>query len=155
MQDQELRLLKLLNSRQFGQLKSFYNQTTLFNVIGAERSENRHSAFLRWLLSPDSSHGLGYEPLRLFLRLIATLKWGVQTFEPDLYRKILAGGGYDIELIEPAELEKKTDKQNKDRIDIWMVLCFSYEVDGEEKKFAYPDFDRRSLRGLQPSFRIR
>ena len=138
MQDQELRLLKLLNSRQFGQLKSFYNQTTLFNVIGAERSENRHSAFLRWLLSPDSSHGLGYEPLRLFLRLIATLKWGVQTFEPDLYRKILAGGGYDIELIEPAELEKKTDKQNKDRIDIWMVLCFSYEVDGEEKKFAYP-----------------
>lgn len=138
MQDQELRLLKLLNSRQFGQLKSIYNQTTLFNVIGAERSENRHSAFLRWLLSPDSSHGLGYEPLRLFLRLVATLKWGPQTFGPDLYRKILAGGGYDIELIEPIELEKKIDKENKDRIDIWMVLCFTYELEGEEKKYACP-----------------
>ena len=86
----EQRMLKLLSSQPYGQLKSFYNQTTLFNVIGAERSENRHSAFLCWLLSPNSSHGLGTEPLKLFLRLVATLKWGPQSFGDVLYKKVLA-----------------------------------------------------------------
>ena len=45
------RTLALLSSKPFQELSAFYKQTTLFNVIGAERSENRHSAFLRWLLS--------------------------------------------------------------------------------------------------------
>lgn len=92
----EQRVLTLLSSLPFQQLKAFYNQTTLFNVIGAERNENRHSAFLRWLFSPDSSHGLGTEPLKLFLRLVATLNWGQQTFGEVLYKKVLAGN-FEIE----------------------------------------------------------
>ena len=144
MKNLEQRMLKLLSSQPYGQLKSFYNQTTLFNVIGAERSENRHSAFLCWLLSPDSSHGLGTEPLKLFLRLVATLKWGPQTFGDVLYRKVLAGN-YDIELIEPIEQEKNVgrlrkneEKTSKDRIDIWMVVCLTYEEDGQEVKRVFP-----------------
>ena len=82
----EQRVLSLLSSKAFAQLKALYDQTTLFNVIGSERSENRHSAFLCWLLNPNSSHGLGTEPLKLFLRLVATLKWGPQTFGDVLYR---------------------------------------------------------------------
>lgn len=136
--------LLLLSSKPFQELAAFYKQTTLFNVIGAERSENRHSAFLRWLLSPDSSHGLGTEPLKLFLRLIATLKWGQQTFGDVLYRKVIAGN-YELELLEPIEVEKSvgkleapTKKKNKDRIDLWTVFCLTYEEDGEEKKHAFP-----------------
>lgn len=136
--------LLLLSSKPFQELAAFYKQTTLFNVIGAERSENRHSAFLRWLLSPDSSHGLGTEPLKLFLRLIATLKWGQQTFGDVLYRKVIAGN-YELELLEPIEVEKsvgkleaQTKKTNKDRIDLWTVVCLTYEKDGEEKKHAFP-----------------
>jgi len=136
--------LLLLSSKPFQELTAFYKQTTLFNVIGAERSENRHSAFLRWLLSPDSSHGLGTEPLKLFLRLIATLKWGQQTFGDVLYRKVLAGN-YELELLEPIEVEKSVGKlgasakeTKKDRIDLWMVVCLTYEEDGEEKKHAFP-----------------
>lgn len=136
--------LALLSSKPFQELSAFYKQTTLFNVIGAERSENRHSAFLRWLLSPDSSHGLGTEPLKLFLRLIATLKRGQQTFGDVLYRKVIAGN-YELELLEPIEVEKSVGKletsakaANKDRIDLWTVVCLTYEEGGEEKKHAFP-----------------
>ena len=138
------RTLALLSSKPFQELSAFYKQTTLFNVIGAERSENRHSAFLRWLLSPDSSHGLGTEPLKLFLRLIATLKWGEHTFGDVLYRKVLAGN-YELELLEPIDVEKSVGKlgasakeTNKDRIDLWTVVCLTYEEDGEEIKRAFP-----------------
>lgn len=136
--------LALLSSKPFQELSAFYKQTTLFNVIGAERSENRHSAFLRWLLSPDSSHGLSTEPLKLFLRLIATLKWGQQTFGDVLYRKVLAGN-YELELLEPIDVEKSVGKlgasakaANKDRIDLWTVVCLTYDEDGEEKRQAFP-----------------
>ena len=105
----ENRILCLLNSKAFQELKSFYEETTIFNVIGAERSETRHSAFLSWLFSPDSSHGLGTEPLKLFLRLVATLKWGRQIFDGSLYTKVLAGN-YELELLEPIELEKNVGK---------------------------------------------
>jgi hypothetical protein len=159
MENLEQRVLTLLSSQPFQRLKAFYNQTTLFNVIGAERNENRHSAFLGWLLNPESSHGLGAEPLKLFLRLVATLKWGPQTFGEVLYRKVLAGN-FEIELLEPIELEKnvgeweptfeqrssvvgpghdKWIKQpRKDRIDVWTVVCLTYEEEGVERKHAFP-----------------
>lgn len=133
----EQRVLSLLSSKAFAQLKALYGQTTLFNVIGSERSENRHSAFLCWLLNPSSSHGLGTEPLKLFLRLVATLKLGPQTFGDVLYRKVLAGN-YDLELMEPIEQEKNVGSHNKDRIDIWMVACLTYEDDGQIMKRVVP-----------------
>lgn len=131
------RVLSLLSSKAFAQLKALYGQTTIFDVIGSERSENRHSAFLCWLLNPNSSHGLGTEPLKLFLRLVATLKWGPQTFGDVLYRKVLAGN-YDLELMEPIELEKTVGSHNKDRIDIWMVVCLTYEDEGQITKRVVP-----------------
>ncbi len=139
----ENRILCLLNSKAFQELKSFYEETTIFNVIGAERSETRHSAFLSWLFSPDSSHGLGMEPLKLFLRLVATLKWGRQIFDGSLYTKVLAGN-YELELLEPIELEKNVGKlsdgkgQDKDRIDVWMVAGLTYEDNGEIRQKAFP-----------------
>jgi len=139
----ENRILCLLNSKAFQELKSFYEETTIFNVIGAERSETRHSAFLSWLFSPDSSHGLGTEPLKLFLRLVATIKWGRQIFDGSLYIKVLAGN-YELELLEPIELEKNVGKlsdgkgQDKDRIDVWMVAGLTYEDNGEIRQKAFP-----------------
>ena len=136
-------ILEMLNSETFQALKSYYDETTLFNVIGAERSENRHSAFLRWFFSPDSSHGLGDTPLRLFLRLLATQKWGPQTFRAELYDKVMAGS-YELRLLEPIETEKYVGKlkasptSNKDRIDLWMVVGLTYEVDGEQKNHVFP-----------------
>ena len=139
----EKRILNLLNCKAFQELKSFYEETTIFNVIGAERSETRHSAFFSWLFSPDSSHGLGTEPLRLFLRLLATQKWGRHIFDGSLYIKVLAGN-YELELLEPIELGKNVGKlsdgkrQDKDRIDVWMVAGLTYEDDGEIRQKAFP-----------------
>lgn len=137
-------LFSLLSSVPFHKLRAYYKQTTLFNVIGAERSENRHSAFLRWVLDPSSSHGLATEPLKLFLRLTASLAWGPQTFGDVLYRKVLAGN-YDLELLEPIETEKSVGRLDtsaketgKDRIDLWTVVCLTYEDEGEEMKLAFP-----------------
>ena len=54
-------------------------------------------------------------------------------------------GNYELELLEPIEVEKSVGKleasakaTNKDRIDLWTVVCLTYEEDGEEKKFAFP-----------------
>lgn len=55
-------VLSLLNSEAFQSLRSYYDDTTIFNVMGVERSENRHSSFLCWLFSTNSSHGLGDKP---------------------------------------------------------------------------------------------
>lgn len=136
-------VLSLLNSEAFQSLRSYYDDTTIFNVMGVERSENRHSSFLRWLFSTNSSHGLGDKPLRLFLRLIATQKWGRQIFKEELFDKVMAGT-YHLELLESVETEKyignikNSSKNKKDRIDLWMVAGFSYEVDGEPQYQAFP-----------------
>jgi hypothetical protein len=41
-----------------------------FVAMGWVRQELRHSAFLRWMLDPSESHGLGAYPLRAFLRYL-------------------------------------------------------------------------------------
>ena len=43
----------------------------LFQVLGIETNEIRHSAFLAWLLDPGTSHGLGAYFLRKFLSIAA------------------------------------------------------------------------------------
>lgn len=55
----EKQVLDLYKTTAYQKLNAYYGQSTLFNVLGIERSENRHSAFLQWLLNPKSSHGKG------------------------------------------------------------------------------------------------
>lgn len=51
------------NDSKFQKLSAKYSQKNLFNVLKIERNENRHSAFLCWLLDPQSDHALGTEGL--------------------------------------------------------------------------------------------
>lgn len=133
------RILKLVNSIEFQELNSYYNEKTLFNALNVERNENRHSAFVAWWLNPKSEHGLGDLPLKLFLRLLATKRLGESTFGIDgfdgaFYSRVLAGN-YNIALLEDIEVEKNVGKicnnNSKDRIDIWTVLELSYEEDDD------------------------
>ena len=115
-------VLSLLNSEAFQSLRSYYDDTTIFNVMGVERSENRHSSFLRWLFSTNSSHGLGDKPLRLFLRLIATQKWGRQIFKEELFDKVMAGT-YHLELLESVETEKYIGNiKNSSKNNLWAAV---------------------------------
>ena len=71
------KILNLVNSVEFQELNSYYNEKTMFNALNVERNENRHSAFIAWWLNPKSEHGLGDAPLKLFLRLVATKGWDI------------------------------------------------------------------------------
>lgn len=133
------RILKLVNSIEFQELNSYYNEKTIFSALNVERNENRHSAFIAWWLNPKSEHGLGDLPLKLFLRLVATKRLGESTFGIDgfdgaFYSRVLAGN-YNIALLEDIEVEKNVGKicnnNSKDRIDIWTVLELSYEEDDD------------------------
>jgi hypothetical protein len=67
----ERSILRIKNNSVYQELKSYYSQSTIFSALGIERNENRHSAFLCWLLDPKSDHQLGVEPLKKFLALYA------------------------------------------------------------------------------------
>ncbi len=51
-------------------LESRLDRFNVFESLGLVRQEIRHSAFLRWLLDPTETHGLGDYWLRRFLRII-------------------------------------------------------------------------------------
>lgn len=130
------KILKLVNSLEFQELKSYYGEKCIFNTRKVvERDEKCHNAFVAWWLNPKSEHGLGDAPLKLFLRLAATKSLGKATFGIDgfdgaFYNRVLAGN-YNVELIEDIEIEK-------DGIDIWTVLDLSYEEDGKAERRIIP-----------------
>lgn len=41
-------ILGLMNSAEFQELNSYYNEKTMFSALNVERNENRHSAFIAW-----------------------------------------------------------------------------------------------------------
>lgn len=53
-------------------LEDMLAEFNVFEVLGIEKSENRHSAFLAWLLDPNETHGLGDYFLRRFLWRVTT-----------------------------------------------------------------------------------
>lgn len=136
----ENKILNFINSVEFQELNSYYNEKIIFGALNVERNENRHSAFVAWWLNPKSEHGLGDAPLKLFLRLVATKEWGKWIFKKDFYSRVLAGD-YNITIREDFELEKSVGKLNSDnskgRIDIWSALELTVkDEDGKDSSLA-------------------
>ena len=139
------KILNLINSIEFQELNSYYNEKTILVPLNVERNENRHSAFIAWWLNPKSEHGLGDAPLKLFLRLVATKESGEIIFKKndcrvDFYSRVLAGD-YNITIREDFELEKSVGKLNSDnskgRIDIWSALELTVkDEDGKDSSLA-------------------
>ena len=152
----ETSVLELHKMVAYQKLNAYYDQSTVFDILGIERDENRHSAFLAWLFNPESSHGLKEAPLRKFLSLVA-----VQAIDEDKcyypqVRKHLITGNYSLQL-EYIKTEQsiiglandvndlkdvvktgqnggfKQDANN--RFDIWMLLHvkFTDENDNEQQ----------------------
>ena len=120
-QIQEL-VVNMYKDPAYQQLKTYYARTTIFNVLGIERNENRFSAFICWLLNTNGSHGLGDEPLKKLLRLYAS-----KTTMPESgsnFLTMLLSGDYDVETMDigtevtdPAK--EDGEKVMPDRMDIW------------------------------------
>jgi len=121
-------ILDLYKDNTYQELNSYYNQTTVFNIMRSERSENRYSAILCWLLSPEGSHGLKDLPLKKLLSLYA---YKCSCGE---YRNSLLSGDYGIVHVEDCTTEKVlrdiTMGKERRRIDIWIDITVS--VDNKE-----------------------
>ena len=140
---------------EFQKLNAYYMQSTVFSVLGIQRSENRHSSFLAWLLNPDASHSLKEMPLRKFLALIAAKADDQDKCYFYQVRQHLLSGNYRLQVdrvkteqsIVGLANEKLSDldgivekadngqfkKDGQNRFDIWMLvhITFTDEQDRE------------------------
>lgn len=116
-------VMDLYNDPNYQELNEYYGKTTIFNILGIERNENRHSSFLRWMLDNRSSHGLGDAPMKKFFRLYASQ---MSADEDKNLKVLLMSGDYHIDISELVTEKSitKTSNDSKGRIDIWgrMVL---------------------------------
>ena len=160
------KILQLYKSPKYHELNAYYQVSTVYNILGLERNENRHSALLAWMLNPNESHQLGEAPLRRFLTLLAANTYAGQGYDQDkcyydVVRKHLLTGNYTL-TVENATTEQtivglarehtkdfegiiektvsgafSTSSQN--RFDIWMLLHISFEgADGNVETWTVP-----------------
>ena len=135
----------------FQKLSAYYMQSTVFNVLGVERSENRHSAFLAWLLNPHASHSLKEMPLRKFLALTAAKSDDEWKCYFDQVRQHLITGDYQLNVdcvkteqsIFGLANEKVSDLDGivgkKNHFDIWMLVRISFTDEKDcEKNWTLP-----------------
>lgn len=119
-------IINFYNEELFQKLNAYYGKTTLFNILKIERNENRHSAFLAWLLDVKGSHGLGEEPLKKFMRLLA---WAEKDSK---YDNPFLAGNYHFESVR-VRLEHLIDDNR--RIDVYTTFdCYEK---GEKDKLAH------------------
>lgn len=81
---EELALQALIMDPNFERLEDLLAEFNLFDVLGIQRRELQHSAFLAWLLNPRGSHGLRDYFLRHFLSQVAAAgrDSGIRSFTP-------------------------------------------------------------------------
>lgn len=126
-------IVKLFNSKEYHELKLFYDVKGIFDILGIMRNENVHSNFLAWMLNPDQQHGLNDYPMRKFLEMIVMSLFDCQyakerpSLFPDYLIDYIITGNYEVVDVK-LEREKVIDK-NK-RIDLFISL--SLQIGNEE-----------------------
>lgn len=124
------RINQLLNSPEWNALRSYYAQSTLFNVLHIERKETIHSAFIAWLLNPLASHNLGTLPMEKLLCLYAAKAESGSVLANKLYNST-----YQLKVVAGPVCEKTTgslkNDSDKDRMDIWAELHFTFDDQSE------------------------
>ena len=110
-------IIEFYNDPDFQRLNSYYNRTTIFNILNIERRELSHSAFLKWLFDINGSHNFGEEPLKKLLRMLVNTD-NDNILSEDILN-ILLIGDYEIQNFH-IETEKVVESdKNKGRIDIF------------------------------------
>ncbi len=145
----------------FQRLSAYYMQSTVFDVLGVQRSEDKHSAFLAWLFNPHSSHSLKEMPMRKFLTLVAAKADTEEKCFWQQVRSLLLLGNYQIKVdcVKPEQsivglaneknsdfdgIVEKTDKgqfkkDGQNRFDIWMLVHVIFTDDEDcERNWTLP-----------------
>lgn len=146
----EEKILELYKTNAYQKLNAYYGHSTVFNVLGIERNENRHSAFLAWLLNPSSSHGLKELPLRKFITLAAVKSTENKQCCGEIRNHLISGDySMNIETLKTEQpiiglsensdlfLEEKNGKLKNDaknRFDIWILLKIRYNDDSDKEQ---------------------
>ena len=148
-------IIGFYNDPLYQELKAYYGKTTLFNILKIERNENRHSAFLAWLLDENGSHGLGEEPLKRFMRLLAKMD--------DRYNEPFLVGNYQIENAKIDTEHPVSLGAKKGRIDVFVGFDYKgengtnhvhviienkvYTSEHDEQTKLYLDWARQEYKG--------
>lgn len=118
-------IIRLFNSKEYNQLKLYYDFKGIFDILGIMRNENVHSNFLAWILNPDQNHGLRNYPMKKFLEMIVMVLFdcqytrGCKNLFPEYLIDYIITGNYEIANIK-VDREKVID--NNKRIDIFIEL---------------------------------
>lgn len=83
-------IINFYNDSDFQRLNSYYNRTTIFNIMNIERRELSHSAYLKWLLDINCSHNFGEEPLKKLLRMLVNTDYN-NILKEDILNILLIG----------------------------------------------------------------
>lgn len=127
----ESRIVDFYNDPLFQKLNAYYSKKTLFNILKIERNENRHSAFLAWLLDVKESHGLGDEPLKRFMRLLYLKS------EENRYDSCFLLGNYLIDKLEVSTEKYAEHDEENGRIDVYFEFDYRYkEGDNDAKRLC-------------------
>ena len=128
------RINQLFNSPEWNALRSYYAQSTLFNVLHIERKETIHSAFIAWLLNPLASHNLGTRPIEALLRYYAAKSKSTSVDHNKFCNQLLTSA-YQLKVVAGPVCEKTTgslkNDSDKDRMDIWAELHFTFDDQSE------------------------
>ncbi|MBR3567212.1 MAG: PD-(D/E)XK nuclease family protein [Salinivirgaceae bacterium] len=108
-------IIDFYNCEEYQKLNEYYNRSTIFEVLGIQRNETRHSKFLKWLLDPTSNHQLGDVPLRKFLRLLST---GIK--DEELKTKFLSNKYTISDCIIGTEWNLNQQKDKIGRVDLYI-----------------------------------
>lgn len=150
------RINQLFNSPEWNALRSYYAQSTLFNVLHIERKETIHSAFIAWLLNPLASHNLGTRPIEALLRYYAAKSKSTSVDHNKFCNQLLTSA-YQLKVVAGPVCEKTTgslkNDSDKDRMDIWAELHFTFDDQSEitvpliiENKVYSAEGDNQTIR---------
>jgi len=100
------------------------NQPNIFNVLGVQRQEIRHSNFLAWILDPNGNHGLGSAFIERILRHLSAAS------DCSIQESIL------FENQATAVLEVRREWKNIDILIVseGAVICFENKVDSVDSR---------------------
>lgn len=113
-------ITNLYKNKSYLEWNQLYNKETLLSITRTDKDEETHSLFIRYILDPRESHGLGTLPLEMFLRLLVVRNVNNNIIQK--YMNKLLKKKQNLEVI--VSVPEKTDR--KARYDIFMEL----NVDG-------------------------
>ena len=123
-------IIQLFNSKEYNQLRSYYDFKGIFDILGIMRNENVHSNFLAWLLNPDQKHGLSNYPMEKFLEMIVMILFDCQYSKkstnlfPEYLIDYIITGNYEIANV---NVEREKVIYNNRRIDVFIELSLKID----------------------------